>query len=279
MATLSSAKTKKRNSFLAANPVMRRLNNVEEHSETDACTYSGIATKTALYMLITLGGCILYLLLEKTLKTGSTFTINFKGFPVEMYTTQAIALGVSLVLAIVFQLLAFFVKASTPVTGALYCITQGYFIAFLVYAVLGPTYQYLGVLALLITLFIVAAMAFLYSKGIIRVTKKFKMVLLTLVITMVSVSLLTTIAYLIPFTRNLVSGIVNNYAISIVTSIIFIIIASLFLISDFDTIERVVEGQLPKKYEWQAAFGLAFTVIWIYIKVLDLLMTIVDRKK
>ena len=50
-----------------------------------------------------------------------------------------------------------------------------------------------------------------------------------------------------------------------------IIIASLFLLADFNTVQYIVENGLPKKYEWIAAFGLVFTIVWIYFKVLDLL--------
>ena len=61
--------------------------------------------------------------------------------------------------------------------------------------------------------------------------------------------------------------------------IISIIIASLFLITDFATIDHVVTNKLPAKYEWSAAFGLAFTVLWIYVKILDLLIQIVGHGK
>ncbi|MBR2591283.1 MAG: Bax inhibitor-1/YccA family protein [Clostridia bacterium] len=273
-----TAHTRKKRSFLSSNPVMRRLNNVDEYSETDSATYSGITLKTGLFLLFTLGGVIIHLGLENALAVGQTFDINYKGFTVTMYTNEAIALIASVVLAIVFQLLAFFVRSSTPVSGALYCITQGYFISFLIFKVL-KGYEYLGGLALLITMLIVLTMAGLYSAHIIRVTKKFKTVMITLVVTMVATSIFTFIGYFIPFTRQLVQSLAQNYVLSIAVSVIFIIIASLFLICDFDTIENVVENKLPKKYEWQAAFGLAFTVVWIYLKVLELIITIAGKKK
>jgi len=46
----------------------------------------------------------------------------------------------------------------------------------------------------------------------------------------------------------------DNAAFSIGISILFIIIAALFLLSDFDAIEKTAEHQLPKKYEWTAGF-------------------------
>lgn len=39
-----------------------------------------------------------------------------------------------------------------------------------------------------------------------------------------------------------------------------------------------VKDGYPKEYEWSAAFGLVFTVIWNYLKILDLLMRFVGNK-
>lgn len=272
----SAAKTK--NSLLASNPVMRRLNKVDEYDEVNSATYGGITIKTVYFLLFTVAGIILQLILAKTFATGQTFDINYRGFTVTMYMTESIALLVCVVAAIAFQLLAFFARATTPVTGALYCVTQGYFISFLIFKVLEGK-EYLGLLALLITMVIILVMAILYTKGIIRVTKKFRAVMMTLFITVISVSLLMLVAAFIPFTKPVVQAMQNNFALSIAFTVIFIIIAALFLICDFDTIDRVVTNKLPKKYEWQAAFGLAFTVIWLYLKVLDLIITIAGKKK
>lgn len=269
---------KKRSTILGSNPVMRRLEKVQEYSETDCATYGGITGKTIFYLLMTVVGIVVQLILVKTLSTGNPTSLNIKGFEVVMYTPEIIALFVSVILAIVFQLLAFFVKGSTPVTGALYCVTQGYFISFLVFKVLAGK-EFIGALALALTMIIVLVMAILYTTGVIKVTKKFRMVMLTLFISVIAISLISTIAYFIPFTRDIVSSILGNFWISIGFSILFIIIASLFLVSDFAIIQQTVENKLPKKYEWQAAFGLAFTVLWIYLKVLQLLITIFGRGK
>ena len=273
----SAAKTTSKSSILASNPIMRRLNKVDEYSEADSCTYGGITAKTAFFLLFSVAGIILQLILSAQLATGKSFTIDIKGFVTELYVGETIALGVSVVLAIIFQLIAFFVKPATPVAGALYCITQGYFISFLVFKVL-KGYEYLGALALVITMVIILVMSILYTTGVIRVTKKFKTVMLTLFITMISTTLLTFIGSFIPFTRPLVMSLTNNLWFSIGVSAVFIIIAALFLICDFNTIDHAVNDHLPKKYEWQAAFGLAFTVLWLYLKVLDIIMTIAGSK-
>ena len=280
MARLSangSTAAKKKRSFFSSNPVMHRLDSVNEYSESDAATYGGIAAKTAFFLLFSVVGIAVERVLSQMLATGQTVDLNVKGFHVSLYTGEVIALFASVILAIVFQLLAFFAKPTTPVTGALYCVTQGYMISFSIFKILHGM-EYLGLLALAITITIVMVMAVLYATGIIRVTKKFKTVMLTLFITVISVSLLMLIGSFIPATAEMVMQIRNNFVISIGFSVIFIIIASLFLICDFATIDHVVQDQLPQKYEWQAAFGLAFTVLWLYLKVLDLIITIAGNK-
>ena len=272
----AAAKTK--SSFLRSNPIMRRLDNVTEVDETNSATYKGIAVKTAFFLLFCVAGILLQLALVNTLSAGELIEFSVRGFDVSMYSYELYALIGSVILAIVFQLMAFFAKATTPVTGALYCVTQGYMISFLIFKVLRG-YEYLGALALAITLTIVLVMSILYATGAIRVTKKFKMVMLTLFVTSIASSILVFIGSLIPATRELVAAITGNIVFSLVSGVIFIIIAALFLICDFDTIDHVVSDKLPKKYEWAAAFGLAFTVLWLYLKVLDIIMTIAGNKR
>lgn len=273
-----SIQTKRRLSILSSNPVMRRLDSVEETGEANCATYSGITAKTLYFILFSIAGIIVRLVTATNFATGQTFTINYKGFEISLYQSEAFMLLGVTIGAIVFQLLAFFIKSSTPVTGALYCVTQGYIISFLVFKVLGTYHlEYLGALALAITILIIMVMVTLYSTGLIRVTKKFRMVMLTLFVTVIASSAASFIGYFIPFTRPLVQAIQQNFAFSVVVGVIFIIIAALFLISDFATIDHVVNDRLPKKYEWQAAFGLSFTVIWLYLKVLDLIITIAGK--
>ena len=269
---------KRKNSLLASNPVMRRLDNVNEYAEVQSATYGGITAKTIFFLLFSVFGIFLQLILAKTLAGGELVHLNIKGFGVELYMYEIFALVGATILAIVFQLLAFFARGTTPVTGALYCITQGYIISFLIFKVL-KGFEFLGALALLITMLIVIVMAVLYTTGIIRVTKKFKMVMLTLFITMITTSLFTFIGSFIPFTQPLVAALRENIVFAIIFGVIFIIIAALFLICDFSTIDHVVNDKLPKKYEWQAAFGLSFTILWLYLKVLDLIMTIAGNSK
>ena len=166
----NTAQGEKRSSILSSNPVMRRLNKVDEYSEANASSYGGITIKTVYFLLFTVVGIILQLVFAASLASGEIIQMEYKGFEFSLYTSEAAALGGAVVAAIVFQLLAFFAKPIVPVTGALYCVTQGYILSFLIFKVL-KDYEYLGVLALAITMLIILVMAILYSTGVIKVTK------------------------------------------------------------------------------------------------------------
>lgn len=274
----SAVRQQPRRTFLVSNPVLRKLDNINEVDQTNSATYGGIAFKTIYFLLFSIVGMILFPILTPYLQTGKVLEFSVSKFPVSLYMGEAIALGVSVIIAIVFQLLARFVRSTTPVTGALYCVTQGYMIAFLIFKVL-KGYEYLGLLALVLTVTIVLIMTILYATGAVRVTKKFRMVVITLFTTAFVTSLLLLIGSFIPATAGLVAQLRNNYALSIGMSVVFIIIGALFLLCDFNTIDRVVTNKMPKKYEWAASFGLAFTVLWLYLKVLDLIMTVAGNNK
>ena len=277
----NNQQTTQRKSFFRSNPVMNRMVKTGETGTTGkAASYGGIMAKTIFFLLCTVAGMMLYLVLDNTMFASleQSIHVNVRGFELSTSPLQVgILVGVA-IFGIIMQLLAIFAPVTTPVTGALYSATQGYFISFMVFTLL-KGYEYLGLLALVITIAIVLVMSILYTTGTIRATKKFRTVMLTLFGTMIAVSILSFIGYLIPLTRTFVGNILGHFWISLGLTLLSIIIASLFLISDFAAIEQVVENRMPAKFEWSAAFGLAFTVLWIYVKVLDLLIQIVGNSK
>ncbi len=56
------------------------------------------------------------------------------------------------------------------------------------------------------------------------------------------------------------------------------VIAALNLVLDFDFIEEGAEQGAPKYMEWDAAFGLMVTLIWLYLEILRLLAKLQSRR-
>ena len=187
-----------------------------------------------------------------------------------MTSTEVLFIGAIAIVFILSLILSLLIKATIPVTGALYCLSTGYLVSWAVYT-FGKEYASLILLALLITAVVVTILGYLYFSGKVQVTQKLRTVLIALVFTVLGVSLLSLIMYLIPFTRSFVSSLMDNAVLSIAGSVVMVVIACLFLLVDFDTIRGAVEDELPKKYEWWAAYGLAFSVIWLFFKILELL--------
>ncbi|MEM9084187.1 MAG: Bax inhibitor-1/YccA family protein, partial [Planctomycetota bacterium] len=76
-------------------------------------------------------------------------------------------------------------------------------------------------------------------------------------------------------------GIPNLYSsaspLGIGFTAVCLILASLFLVLDFQYIERASEQDAPKYMEWYGAHALLVTVAWIYIEALRLLAKLRSR--
>lgn len=203
--------------------------------------------------------------------------ISEDGLVVSYTANELIFVGIALLVTLIFPFLAVFLRKTIPVTGTVYSVAQGFLLGWTIHRCL-QGFEHLALEALIVTLIIVTVMAILYATRIVKVTGKFRVVITTLFATVILSSIAGFILYLIPATSGFVSAFFDNPLFSIGFSVLGIITATLFLLTDFDTIEKTVENNLPKKYEWSAAFGLAFTVIWIYLKVLDLLITLSENK-
>lgn len=267
----------------APNPVMQKLRTVQDNAVSgETATYSGITIKTLYFLLVTVAGIALYHLLRGSLFAGmEQITVDLgDGDVFSCAIAEVGVVVVSLLLVIILPIVAAFAKGSIPVAGTFYSLAQGYLLAWIIMTCLTVFgMDHIAWIALGITILLVAIMAVMYATRMIRVTKKFRAVMLVALVTMVASSLLVFIGMLIPGVNTMLAPIAANPVVSIVFELIGIIIATLFLLVDFDTIEYTVTNNLPKKYEWSAAFGLAFTVVWIYLKVLDLLMTISNNSK
>jgi uncharacterized YccA/Bax inhibitor family protein len=119
--------------------------------------------------------------------------------------------------------------------------------------------------AVLATLTTFGVMLALYKSGRIRVTPKFQRILLIAVGGYFVFCLVNLGIYL--FTGNSLRGGLLGLLIGAVGAVL----ASLMLVLDFDAIEQGVRDRIPARYAWTAAFGLAVTLIWLYIEFLRII--------
>ena len=257
--------------MMFTNPMIRKISRIEEKS-TDCATYTSIGNKCAFFMAMVLLGALLFIGLQLvapepvTMEDGSVINVS------SIAMIAAIPFGF---LFVIMPFIAMLIKKTIPVTGTLYCLSVGYVISLMSHVI--PEYKDPINLALIITIAIVAVMAQVYAKGWIKVDDKFRSIMKILFGTSIVASLLLIVAYFIPQLRSFVTFVIDNPVLSLAGSVVYVVIASLFLLVDFDTIQTAVEARLPRKYEWIAAFGLAFSVIWLFLKVLDLILKLKDK--
>ena len=264
---LASNNTGSSGFLLNSNPIIRKLSKVEETDAENSCTYSGIQTKLIYFMVMIFVGILLNAIMAGRWG-GETYVLKEQGI---VFTThEAIAVVVAALTLIVTPILATLIRITIPVTGALFCASTGFVVAWAGTA-FGKEYAQTIWLALILTAIVVMVMGFLYWTGKVQITKKLRTMLMVLILSSIGGSLVTGILALIPATRGFVSGLAENAALNIAASVIMVVVAALFLLVDFDEIKRSVDEDLPKKYEWSAAFGLAFGVIWLFFKILELL--------
>jgi len=122
--------------------------------------------------------------------------------------------------------------------------------------------------AVIITISILLTMLIVYRTGLIKVTEKFRSVLIAatgaiFVVYMISIAL-SFFGMSVPLLH-------TGTPLSMIISVGILVIASLNFLLDFDFVDRASKMNLPKYYEWYAGMSLLATLVWVYIEVLRLL--------
>ena len=123
------------------------------------------------------------------------------------------------------------------------------------------------------TIAVVFSMLVLYRTRIIKVTERFRKVV-------IGATMGIMLLYLVSFLINIFGGnlaFINSPSLlGIGFSILVCGLAAMNLALDFDLIERGVQERFPKSYEWVAALGLVVTIIWLYLELLRLFAKLRD---
>lgn len=198
---------------------------------------------------------------------GWNLAINFVEFIMPLMITTLI-IGVVIALTLAFK------PMLAHILAPLYSIIQGFFLGVIS---MFFEFMYPGIViqALLITSVIAFIMNFLYRAKIIKVTEKFRSVIIFATFGIFGVYLVSLLLNL--FTGSSIPLIHESGLIGIGFSLFVVTIASLNLLIDFDLIERQIKAKMPKRMEWYGGFVIMVTLIWIYIEVLKLLAKLKNR--
>jgi len=247
--------------FETKNPVFRKFKDAQENlvtEERQTASYKGIAGKVLFFFLFVLVGVGVSVALLKSISGGSD----------EFIDAYIIILIAAIVGTFIFSLLANLIPKTTKVTGALYCLFEGFLVGSISY-IFGSVTQGAVPIALIGTITVFLVVTALYVTGVVKVTNKFLNFLIIF-------SLSFLISSFVMWIFVLISGYEINLWLVVLIGSISLFLAILYLFMDLKNIHMVVEGGFPKESEWYAAFGLTFTLIWIYIEILRIAFIILS---
>ncbi len=204
---------------------------------------------------------------DVVMRTGALFTVLLASAGATFFVVKP-SIGLVLIAALVGFGLAMWVtfsKTIRPAAMFAYAAIEGVFVG-------GISFFYEnrwdGVVgqAVLGTLATFAAMLALYRFNVIRATPKFQRILLMagagyLVFSLVNLGLAV-------FTGN---SVYQVGGLGLLVSAFGVGLAALFLVLDFDYVEKGIQQGLPERFAWTAAFGLIVTLVWLYLEMLRLI--------
>ncbi len=245
------------------NPAVRHFANRAASGQFGAlekrATYLGVYLKAALYAALTIiAAVVTELVVLNAIVTGDEAAL--------------IAIGIAsfacFVPMIIISLVIAFVPSSCKVLGFVYAVIQGGLLGLL------ATFVDMFFPGIALAAFLGTAIVFLVAivvNGIfkVRISSGFVRGLMVVMVSLIALQLIMFLVSLFG-----VFNYVQYMWIQIAISSLCIIWATVMLFWDLSAIDNIVQGGADKKYEWNVAFSLVTTLIYLYVEILELLVRI-----
>ena len=146
--------------------------------------------------------------------------------------------------------------------GTLSSYYESYYPGIVSQAVIGTMAAFAGVLIM-------------YRNGTLRATPQFTRALIGAAIGYFILGLVSLVASFFGVGQGY--GFYGVSGLGLLLAVAGVAIASLFLVLDFDQIQKGVNNGVPEKESWRASFGLMVTIVWLYLEVLRLISILRNR--
>jgi uncharacterized YccA/Bax inhibitor family protein len=215
-------------------------------------TVQGAVNKSFLLLVVLLAGA--FWPWSQYLSTGDASTV-LPLIPVGIFGGLIVAVIIS------------FKPNSAPYLAVPYAALEGIAMG-AISAMLERRYPGIAIQAVGLTFAVFAAMLVAYKTGLIRVTQRFRSVVIGATL---GIAVFYLVAQVVTLFHGNVSTLFNGSPLSIGISLFVICLAALNLALDFDIMETGAARGAPKYMEWFSAFGLLVTLVWLYMEILRLL--------
>lgn len=223
-------------------------------------TIQGTIQKSSVLFLLLLGAAF-YAWQQLT-----SSAVGINGTVVQKYAMISGLIGFAVAMATIF------LKKYAGFLAPLYALVEGFFLGS-ISLMFESMFPGIVMQAVLGTMAAFGVMLFMYQAKIIRVTEKFRSVML---IATGAIAVTYLLSFVLSFFGVQMGFLHNSSLLSIGISLVVIVVASLNLLLDFDMIEAY-EGRVPKYMEWYCGFSLLITLVWLYMEMLRLLAKIQSR--
>ena len=261
----------------SSNPVLKRMYSYQDIAEGEKASYNGIALKTGYFLALVVLGMLAFFYMHSYFgKAGYDYQVL--SYDAVLFNNEMVIMVGATIVTLIASLIAAFVPKTVPVTGSIYCAGMGYVVTFISFTY-AARYKGIVMEALLLTVLLIGIMLFLYRKGIIKVGAKFKAILYSALGVTVIASVIYFILSLVIPNSGLMQALraIQYGPLGIAFAFIGVAIGAFLVVDDFDNITKTVEYGMAKKYEWTASYGLMISMIYLYLRILELLVRIYGK--
>ena len=206
---------------------------------------------------------------DVVIRTASLFAVLLVGAAVGWQgVSNGMGFGLVIVPALVAMVLGIWAQVSKKVRPGVmfaYAALEGVFVGG-ISTFYSTLYDGIVGQAVIGTLAAFGGMLIAYKTGVVRNSPRFTKVLM-----------IAGIGYLVFGLANLAfsafggTSVYSIGGLGILISAFGVVLASLFLVLDFDYIEQGIRNGLPVRESWRAGFGLMVTLVWLYLEILRLI--------
>ncbi|WP_066803857.1 Bax inhibitor-1/YccA family protein [Moraxella oblonga] len=234
-----------------ANPIVSRTELV---TSATPMSVNGVVAKTATLLGVTAVSAL-----------GLFFVALFGGMSPSALTVLSV---VSIFVTMGLGLLTAFKPHLAKALAIPYAVFEGVFVgifsAFMFYKF--PSVPFMALSATFVTACVMLA---LYVTRVVKVTEKFRSII-------ISASIAIFVVYMIQLAMRLIFGssipmLFDGGMIAIGFSVFVTLIASFTLLLDFDNIEKGVMYGVDREFEWVYSIGVLATLVWMYVEFMRLI--------
>ncbi|MBQ9376050.1 MAG: Bax inhibitor-1/YccA family protein [Ruminococcus sp.] len=259
------------------NPVIAKMGKREDAYTGEKATFKGIIAKSFYFLALILLGLGAFIYMHSYFANNGYDAVQITTY-YSLYANEMAIFTGAIIVTLIAGLVAGFAPRTVPVTGSIYCAGMGYVVTFISYTYAAQV-QGIVVEALFLTILLIAIMAVLYFTGIVKVTSRFRKVLYTsLFATIIGSVVFMIVSWLFP-NSSIVKSILSMQSgpLGILFAFLGVALGCMLVLDDFETITSTVNNGLSKKYEWTASYGLMISIIYLYLRVLELILRFSKR--